>query len=334
MPAALLLAVLMAPLAAVPVADDEPGLPDAAFTAFGRDCTTRFFAGEIELLWDEFARRGKDAFGSSVRLAAYRTSVDEQMGSELELYSEEVLRQDGYRHYRRVARFDKTEQLVEVLWSLGEDLSVVGLRITPSPYEATSPYLDYETRAPLRLPFEGEWFVFWGGRTVNQNYHAQTMDQRFAYDIVVTQDGKSHAGEGTSNADYYAFGKELFAPADGRVVAALDGIPDNVPGVMNAWQALGNHVVLDHGNDEFTFMAHIKQGSVAVQTGDVVKAGDPLGQCGNSGNSSEPHLHIHLQDTPEFLVGKGKPLPFQNYVADGEAVERGEPLKGMVIAPR
>ena len=95
----------------------------------------------------------------------------------------------------------------------------------------------------------------------------------------------------------------------------------------------GNQVVIDHGHAEFSFLAHLQQGSVAVQPGQSVAPGDTLGLCGNSGNSSEPHLHYHLQDSGEFGAGEGKPAQFRNYTADGEWVEVGEPVQGQRIRP-
>lgn len=80
-------------------------------------------------------------------------------------------------------------------------------------------------------------------------------------------------------------------------------------------------------------MAHLQRGSVAVQVGDWVEPGDLLGLCGNSGNSSEPHLHNHLQNTPDFPGGEGLPALFRSYLVDGVLVERGEPLRGQFVAP-
>ena len=81
-------------------------------------------------------------------------------------------------------------------------------------------------------------------------------------------------------------------------------------------------------------LAHLRQGSVAVGQGQQVAAGDTLGRCGNSGNTSEPHLHFHLQDSPVFGQGNGLPAFFNDYTADGKAVDRGEPVQGQVVSPR
>jgi murein DD-endopeptidase MepM/ murein hydrolase activator NlpD len=100
---------------------------------------------------------------------------------------------------------------------------------------------------------------------------------------------------------------------------------------MNSAEPPGNHILLDLGNDEYMFLCHFQNGSIKVKPGDHVRRAQPLGLCGNSGNSSEPHLHIHLQTTANFGAGKGLPLQFEHYEADGKRVDRGEPSKGQQI---
>lgn len=192
---------------------------------------------------------------------------------------------------------------------------------------------DYETRTTLRLPFDGEWWVFWGGRSREENYHRASALQRYAYDFVVRRDGSTHRGDGRRNEDYWCEGEPVLAPAAGTVVVAEDGVPENVPGEMNADEKLGNHVVIDHGNDEYSMFAHLQTGSVRVERGEAVEAGTPVGACGNSGNSSEPHLHYQLQSGPDFFASKSVPAPFHDYLADGEPVEVGEPRRGQAVAP-
>lgn len=191
----------------------------------------------------------------------------------------------------------------------------------------------YETRTTLRLPFEGEWWVFWGGRSREENYHRASALQRYAYDFVVRRDGSTHRGEGSRNKDYWCEGEPILVPAAGTVVVAEDGVPENVPGEMNAAEKLGNHVVIDHGNGEFSMFAHLRTGSVSVERGAAVEPGTPVGACGNSGNSSEPHLHYQLQTGPDFFASESVPAPFHDYLADGERVEVGEPRRGQTVAP-
>jgi murein DD-endopeptidase MepM/ murein hydrolase activator NlpD len=134
---------------------------------------------------------------------------------------------------------------------------------------------------------------------------------------VVLRDGSSHRGSGERNEDYHCWRQPVLAPAEARVVAAVDGYPDQPPGQADAEHPAGNHVVLDLGSGEYAVLAHLNAGSVAVEVGDRVAAGQRIGRCGNSGNTSEPHLHFHLQDGAYFV----------DYFADGAPVERGEPVR-------
>ncbi len=330
--------LVVAPGAPAMGLDDEtgaaPAADDAAPMAMGRDCTQRFYDSDLDSLWDECSTTLQGALGTIEGLQGFRAAVQEQMGAEKAVVTEEIMRLGALRTYLRTSRFEKTDLLIQVSWVFGDDLGIEGFSIRPIQVESESEYLGYETKATFRLPFDEEWFVVWGGRTLAQNYHAYTVDQRFAYDILIVQGGKTHAGEGKDNEDYYAYGKRVLAPADGLVFDAGDDRPDNAPGVMDPANPLGNFVILDHGNDEYTLMAHFRQGSVAVKKGDRVKAGDFLGLCGNSGNTTEPHIHIHLQDTPVFSAGKGKPIQFTDYRANGVLYERGEPVKGQAVRPK
>ena len=109
---------------------------------------------------------------------------------------------------------------------------------------------------------------------------------------------------------------------------------DNIPGEMNPHKPLGNYVVIDHNNGEFSFLVHFKKNSILVAVGDTVTQGQTLGQCGNSGNTSEPHIHYHLQTTGEYGKGEGLPAQFINYNKNGTAVERGELEQGQLIRPQ
>jgi murein DD-endopeptidase MepM/ murein hydrolase activator NlpD len=193
------------------------------------------------------------------------------------------------------------------------------------------PRAGYRQHARLRLPFDGTWWVFWGGPTERQNYHVVAPDQRHAWDILVWKNGGTHRGAGRRLGDYWAFGRRVLAPADARVVEAVDGLPDNVPGHMDPQHAAGNHVILDLGHGEYALIAHLRHGSVAVHVGDRVRSGQVIGRCGNSGNTSEPHVHIHIQDGPKLFRARGLPVEFSDYVADGRRVAHGVPLQGQFV---
>ena len=301
--------------------------------ALGRQYTAWFYAGEAEKLWERFSPEMKKALTSADNLKTFRGQVEAQIGTETEIVSEQITPSPPYQVYLRTVRMSKAPMPVIVQFALDASGTIVGFFIRPVQEPAPSKYLEYQTKTPLRLPFEGEWHVFWGGRTPEQNYHVVAPDQRFAYDFLVLKDGKSHTGDGSANEQYHCFGLPILASGAGTVAVVVDGLDDNKPGVMDPKNPPGNYVVIDHGNGEFSFLAHLRKGSVAVKKGDAVKPGDRLGVCGNSGNSSEPHLHYHLQTTGLFAGGEGLPAQFLDYVADGKNVKRGEPTKGQTIRP-
>lgn len=297
----------------------------------GRLYTEWFYAGKVAELWERFTPEMKGALGTVDALQAFRGQIADQLGTEERVLSEKVVSSPPYQVYIRTVRFGKAPTPVIVQWSLDQQNRVAGFFIRPQQEEAPTQHLEYRTKTPLRLPFAGEWYVFWGGRTLKENYHTAVADQRFAYDFVIRRDGKSHTGDGGTNDQYHCFGQPVLAPGPGKVAVAVGGIDDNRPGQMNPRQPPGNHVVIDHGNGEFSFLAHFKKASLTVKPGDTVKAGDRLGLCGNSGNSSEPHLHYHLQTTAKFGEGEGLPAQFLDYLAGGKKVERGEPVQGQTV---
>jgi murein DD-endopeptidase MepM/ murein hydrolase activator NlpD len=188
----------------------------------------------------------------------------------------------------------------------------------------------------LSLPFKGRWLAVWGGDTKELNQHHDVPNQRFAFDFLGVDDsGKTRKGQAHINEDYFAFGREILAPADGTVTDVITGLRDNVPGSMNPYSALGNAVFIQHREHEVSVLAHLKLGSIKVNVGDEVKTDQVIGLCGNSGNSSEPHLHYHLQNTPIMQDATGIKCHFQKVILlhDGKRQPRPEysPVKGEII---
>jgi murein DD-endopeptidase MepM/ murein hydrolase activator NlpD len=165
----------------------------------------------------------------------------------------------------------------------------------------------------MQLPFRGEGFVFWGGDNEKVNYHVVAPGQRRAADLIIKgADGKSYKDTGKRNEDYYVYGQQILAAAPGTVVTAVDGVPDNVPGSLNPLCAVGNCLIIDQGSGEFAVYAHLQPGSLRVKRGEQVQQGQLLGLCGNSGNSSEAHLHFHVQDKATLQDGVGISPYFTN----------------------
>jgi len=157
--------------------------------------------------------------------------------------------------------------------------------------------------------------------------------------------GKTWAGDARDVHAYYAYGEKVLAVADGRVVAARDGLPDNVPKTDAGFAPAvpvtldtvgGNQVVIDLGNGQFAAYYHLQPGSVRVKPGDAVQRGQWLARVGNSGDARWPHLHFQMTDRPDAMASEGLPHLFERYRirtgASGWEDRRGEyPLGDAVV---
>lgn len=190
----------------------------------------------------------------------------------------------------------------------------------------------------------GVYLVGSGGGSELVNAHLRTLDpsvpryrawrgQSYALDFFGLNDWGTRA-RGFSPGDparYAIFGAALHAPCAGKVVAAQSASPDFQVPKQDKVNRLGNYVILECGNAQIV-LAHMRQGSVAVETGDTVALGERVGSVGNSGASTEPHLHIHAQRAPapgEPPIS-GDPLPLR---IDGRYLVRGDRLRVSGEAP-
>lgn len=223
------------------------------------------------------------------------------------------------RHYlsEPVAfKFDKLVYSLTLKNPKGEDI----------PTKIEIPIGAYSQKTKLIFPLQGK-FVIGGGHDFNEP-HKGERSQHYAYDILGLGPSYEVAkNDGKANADYYGWGVEVMAPADGTVTYARSDVPDNSqPGLIEREKFMqmpdpvkafpGNNVIIDHGNGEYSFLAHLQQGSVRVKTGDRVKKGDVVGLLGNSGNSDAPHLHYHLMAGATVFQNDGLPCSFENLQMD------------------
>jgi murein DD-endopeptidase len=164
------------------------------------------------------------------------------------------------------------------------------------------------------------------------NGHAY-ISQRFAIDWVqLNADGKTYTGDPSDNKNYRAYGAEIHAVADGVVTQTKDGLPQNTPGAKSLAVPLsletigGNHVIMEIGDGLYAFYAHMQPGSLRVKVGDKVRRGQVLGLLGNTGNSSEPHLHFQICDANSELGSEGLPYAFAAFevLGKGETWKPGE----------
>lgn len=159
------------------------------------------------------------------------------------------------------------------------------------------------------------------------NGHAY-ISQRFTIDWAqVYPDGKTYKGDPSDNKNYRAYGKEIHAVADGVVTQVGDGIPQNTPGAKSLAVPItletigGDHVIMEIGNGLFAFYAHMQPGSLRVKVGDKVTRGQVLGLLGNTGNSSEPHLHFQICNANSELGSEGLPYALASFEVQGKAGE-------------
>jgi len=177
------------------------------------------------------------------------------------------------------------------------------------------------------------------------NGHAY-ISQRFAIDWVqVYPDGKTYKGDPSDNKNYRAYGTEIHAVADGVVTQVGDGIPQNTPGAKSLAVPItletigGNHVIMEIGDGLFAFYAHMQPGSLRVKVGDKVTRGQVLGLLGNTGNSSEPHLHFQICSANSELGSEGLPYAFASFDVQGKGEEDkmsifpGGPVKHQMEIP-
>ncbi len=187
----------------------------------------------------------------------------------------------------------------------------------------------YKQRGRFRLPLEGQVLVACSHRIGEPHRSGSIASEHFAWDLVpLHNDGlrmlKGPLSENLLAQDFTGYGQPVLAPADGLIVKAVDGMPDltranEIPNLdyyrEDLNRALGNYVIIDHGNGVWSFLAHFKNGSVQVKEGRKIKTLDTLGLLGNSGFSTGPHIHFHFMNGPDVLTAS--PLPIELDIEGG-----------------
>jgi hypothetical protein len=180
-----------------------------------------------------------------------------------------------------------------------------------------------------RLPFDGIWYVV--AEHSSLDAHKRFLAEAFAYDFLqIGTNGTSHQSDGTRNADYYAYGKKVLAAKDGTVVYVRSDVDENTPGKPNKDAPGGNIVIIDHGNKQYGYYAHLRPARVTARVGMQIRAGEPLGEVGNSGDSLEPHLHFHVMNDPDPAQADGVPVEFESWRAQAYSQEPVERQQGVL----
>lgn len=192
--------------------------------------------------------------------------------------------------------------------------------------------MDYQTKTPLILPCSGTWLVSNGGRTPETNNHIRPAEQGpqnqlYAYDFRMESSGKE-----TKLEEFEAYGKEVLTPGDGIVIQVIDGSIDVLPGERDRSVGVGNAIIIDHQNGEYSLLCHFKHDSIKVNIGDKVKQGNIIGLCGNTGNTQQPHIHFNLQDGPLMHNANALPAQFSKILINGIEKENYEPIRGEKVS--
>jgi murein DD-endopeptidase MepM/ murein hydrolase activator NlpD len=187
--------------------------------------------------------------------------------------------------------------------------------------------MDYITKTNLILPFSGVLMVSNGGRSPETNNHNRPstlgpQNQLYAYDFR-----DDYTGIKDKLESYSVYGLPVISPANGVVIQVINGSIDCNPGEIDRSVGVGNTVIIDHRNGEFSVLCHLKYQTIKVSVGDSVKQGQVIGLCGNTGNTSQPHIHYHLQDQPLMHKAKALLAQFGEIVVDGEIKKNNEPIR-------
>ncbi|HSR76324.1 MAG TPA: M23 family metallopeptidase [Xanthobacteraceae bacterium] len=161
--------------------------------------------------------------------------------------------------------------------------------------------------------------------------------ETFAVDWAKVKNDRLFDGDGKRVEQYYGFGEDVLAVADGTVVSIHDGMPDQTPFVFMVPKSKsdygGNNVILEIAPNIFAWYAHLRQGSLTVKVGDAVKAGAPIAKLGNTGPSEGPHLHLGLIDKPDSIAGRSLPFVFDSFTLVGAVDLDASKADRLVILP-
>jgi hypothetical protein len=216
----------------------------------------------------------------------------------------------------------------------------------------------------LTLPFRGTWRVRNSPARRVPSHGTHLFATTYAMDFIAVRGRRTattrdwRALVSTEPVDrFFAFGQPVLAPAAGRAVSVHDGEADHVarrsplalvPYALTqaarvrggAAAIAGNHVVLElDGDGGYVVLAHLRAGSIRVVEGERVEAGRKLAACGNSGNSTQPHVHVQVMDSADPFTARGVPMFFRQYRVcrrDGGSpavVEQGIPNESEVVEP-
>ncbi|NLE16323.1 MAG: M23 family metallopeptidase [Spirochaetales bacterium] len=232
----------------------------------------------------------------------------------LSLFSDHIL----FSHLTLFVLFVVVEIALNASVFFGSIAIICGMLVIKLRYGNSLPSVETHTsKVTYSLPFEGAWAVVNGGFTQAYSHSWNIPVQRYAYDFVQLHEGRSYTGNERDVERYHCYGKAILSPADGVVMKVNNRSNDSLILGKGRYfnqsnHIAGNYVLVKHAEDQYSLMAHLKKDSILVQVGEKVVRGQQLAQCGNTGNSTEPHLHFHLQNGPHFYTSVGLPIRFSD----------------------
>lgn len=167
------------------------------------------------------------------------------------------------------------------------------------------------------LPFNGEYFIEYGGLTKKTSHSWDIIPQRYAYDFEIRKNNLPFHDDYHQLTNYYCYLDDIICPCDGFVIDLQNNYPntkvyDDRPIINDIEEPRGNYITIKHNHGEYSTICHFEQNSIKVKIGDLVKEGDILGKVGNSGNTQGPHIHFQVQSGPDFSYSKGIIITFKN----------------------
>jgi hypothetical protein len=247
-----------------------------------------------------------------------------------------------------VALDDSAAVPTELVHTVGITIPKPSPPLIPATMEEQVAPVTVQTRKPVMIapPLDGpNWLD--GNSCCDMTAHRNALNplsgglwaaERFAIDYIqLKPDGTMSTGDLTKVESYPYFGADIHAVADGPVVGALEGLPEQIPTKSPTDLKLedygGNHIVQDIGDGNYAFYAHLKTGSLKVKVGDQLSTGQVIASLGNTGNSDAPHLHFHVMSTPDPLRSDGLPFVIKSFRLDNrvgsqdalDALLRGKP---------
>lgn len=182
-----------------------------------------------------------------------------------------------------------------------------------------------EQKTDIHFPLRGSWWAIQAADWSDQ-HKLEVFSQSFALDFVrLGTQSRFFQGDGLTLEDHYSWNQPVYAPAGGKVASLIYEMPDLPPGQLpdphmfqnDPRRLLGNSVAVSHGNDEFSYFGHLKQASLQVNEGQLIKRGTLIGYIGNSGHSPGPQLHYQLMEGPNPFIDQGLPVKFSHFEAGG-----------------